>query len=786
MIRLRVFGALDLRGPDGQEVRSVLAQPKRSALLVYLALTAGAHRRDKLLALFWPEQDAERGRNALSQAVHFLRRALGDNALSSTGDELALARSAFWCDAIAFEEALASARCDEALDLYQGDLLDGFHVGNAPGFEHWLDMERSRLALLYAQAVERVADEHARVGDSAAAVALWRRLAVRDPLGDRVALRYLRALVAAGDRAGALQHARVHELLLREELEIAPSAELTAFVKQLHSAPAAAPAPAAAVPVPVPVPVPTARPAESTTTAAVVPVPQASNVKVSPRRRRAVMLAAGLVALAALVVGGSALRNRQNASNIPLVRSIAVLPFEDLSGDSTHQSLADGLHDAIITELARYPELSVTSRTSAVQYKGTMKRLPEIARELHVDGIVEGTIQREAGRVRVTGQLLHGPTDRHLWAGRYTRDLGDVLTLQEELAAAIGAQVHVTALPPRRVVRAGMRPAGRELFLRELIVRGTHAELSRSPVGMQTAKDAYERAVREDSTFALGYAALSGAYGALARYGYMASAAARDTAGIMARRAVELDSTLAEAHTALAITHADAFAFAEAEREFRAAIALSPSNAQARYWYSMLLVALGRGSEALREARRALALDPFPPRGLIITLQSAEYVATGERSFMKKPAGRRWESFLRTEPGEPWAHRANAFDLAEVGKCSEARDEIAQTSQLAPGRTPTLVAVAMVEWWCGDRARAHRLLAQAERVTGANAQATLYASAHATWGEIDSAFVWLDRVDGGLGSLMDLRASRWLDPVRSDRRYPQLLRRLGLPVSNQN
>jgi TolB-like protein/DNA-binding SARP family transcriptional activator len=781
MIRLRTLGALDLRDAGGQECRELLAQSKRVALLTYLSLAAprGPHRRDVLLATFWPELNAERARNALSQAVHFIRRSIGTDALVNHGDdELSLLPTAVWCDAVAFEDALASGQAGEALDLYRGDLLDGFHVASAPAFERWVESERSRLALRYVQAVEAVADERARAGDCVGSLALWRRLVVRDPLSDRVALHYMRALVATGDRAGALKHARVHELLLRDELEAAPSAELAAYVTQLHSAGATTP------------PVPAATTAILGAPAGETPFPTSAPPTLPPStasvRRSAVLLGAGLAAAVALVIGGSALRSRLSASNVPLVRSIAVLPFEDLSGDSARQSLADGLHEAVIAELARYPELSVKSRTSLVQYRGTTKRLPDIARELHVDGIIEGTIQREGGRVRVTAQLLHGPTDRHLWSGSYTRDLSDVLTLQEDLAADISAKVHVASRPVHPAAPVRTRSAERELYLGDLVRRGRQSEMSRNSVGMQTARESYQRAVREDSTFAPGYAALSGLYAALARYGYMPAARARDSAGIMARRAVSLDSTLAEARTALAITHAEAFEFAESEREFKAAIDLSPSDAQAHYWYSMLLVALGRGTDALWHARRALELDPFPSRGLIIALRGAEYVATGERPFMKQPPGSRWTVFLKSEPGEPWAHRANAFDLAEVGECPAARDEIAQTVQLAPGRTPTLVAVAMVEWWCGDRARARRQLAQAKRAVGGSEQVIQFASAHATWGEIDSAFVWLDRLDAGLGPLMDLRASRWLDPVRSVPRYPLLLRRIGLPVANQN
>src|SRR5215208_5033511 len=239
MIRLRTLGALDLRSSENQELRSVLAQPKRAALLAYLALATprgGSHRRDTLLALFWPELDTEHARNALSQAVHFLRRSLGAEALvGNNGDGLSLQRADFWCDALAFEDALEAGRPTDALDLYRGELLEGFHVADAPEFEQWLEVQRSRLGSLYDKALEIMAEQHQASGDWGGAVREWRRLAGRGPYNSRITLRLMQAQAAAGDPAGAVQHARVHEALLREELDVAPDPQIAAFVRQLQS-----------------------------------------------------------------------------------------------------------------------------------------------------------------------------------------------------------------------------------------------------------------------------------------------------------------------------------------------------------------------------------------------------------------------------------------------------------------------------------------------------------------------------------------------------------------------
>src|SRR5438067_6026675 len=239
MIRLRTLGSLQLQGPAGDELRSVLAQPRRVALLVYLALATprALHRRDQLLALFWPEQDEPHARNALSQAVHFLRRTLGADAILSRGDEeIGLNGEIVSCDAVAFETALDAGKTAEALELYRGPLLEGFHVSDAaPEFGRWLDDERARLARRYAQAVEETATAREGAGDFAGAVTWLRRLAAQDPFSSRVTVRLMRTLAAAGDPAAAIQHARVHETLLREELQAQPDPQVAALVRELQA-----------------------------------------------------------------------------------------------------------------------------------------------------------------------------------------------------------------------------------------------------------------------------------------------------------------------------------------------------------------------------------------------------------------------------------------------------------------------------------------------------------------------------------------------------------------------
>jgi TolB-like protein/DNA-binding SARP family transcriptional activator/Flp pilus assembly protein TadD len=787
MIRLRVLGALDLKSSEDRELRAVMSQPKRAALLAYLALATprGVQRRDTLLALFWPDQDTEHARNALSQAVHFLRRSLGAEALvAANGEGLGLEWKGFWCDAIAFEQALDAGRPAESVELYRGDLLEGFHVVDAPEFDRWLDDERARLAHRYAEALKAVAEEREGAEDYEGAVRLWRRLASRDLYSSRVAIRLMRALAAAGDPAGAVQHARVHETLLRQELDVAADPEIAALVRQLQALrPVEPDAPVG----PLASPEARAIPVEVRQVEAPGDWERISDARRLPQRRVAII--AGLAALFVAVGSVVTLRMGAREPSLPTIRSLAVLPLENLSGDSTQQYFADGMHDALIAELARYPDLTVISRTSMVQYKGTKKRLPEIASELRVQGVLEGTVLRQGERVRINVQLLDGPSDRHLWAKSYERDLRDILLLQSELAQAIAQEVNVAAKPLEMSRRSAVGPvdsAPQQLYLRELYLRGRHAELSLSLVGVQTAKAYYQQSIERDSTFALGYAGLAGIYGIMADYDLAPVRPALDSASLMARRAVALDSSLPETRAALAVTFGDAGEFGAAEREFRRAIELGPSNAGAHYSYSILLVALGRGQDALREARRAAELNPFGPRGQLVMQRYATWLLSGERPYLKLPVAQR-RPILKVEPGEPWARAREGVEFAEEGKCAEARSEIQRARQLVQRNNLRMLQhVGSVYWRCGERGRARALLAEMKRRPDARERGSRMAVLHALFGEKDSAFAWLEHHRWTMSQLSGLSAGPPMDPLRSDPRFAQLQRRLGVRSSSQN
>jgi TolB-like protein/DNA-binding SARP family transcriptional activator/Flp pilus assembly protein TadD len=780
VLRLRTFGALDLQTPDGSELRSVLAQPRRVALLVYLALAIprGPHRRDRLLALFWPDQDQAHARNALSQAVYFLRNALGaDAVVSRTADELALDLSLVWCDAIAFDEAVDARRYTDAVELYRGELLAGFHVAGASAeFAAWLDTTRATYARRYEAALQSIAAEREAAGDRAGAVAWWRRVAAHDPLNSDAALHLMRALAAAGDPGAAIRHARVHETLLRDELDVPTDERITQLVKALHAPPATtvsapAPAPSQAQPAPAMSPTPDA----ASPTPAIAVSSASETVPESARRRRRVRwrYAGG----AALGLAGAALGMFAFAhKRAPDVTSscVAVIPLANYSGDRSQDDLADAVTDALITELARYQRLSVISRTSVSQYKETQKPLPEIARELGCNTVVEGSVVREGNLVRVDAQLVNALADRHLWAERYEREASEMPTLEREIADAIALQLRAKEVGEFDGTPARASARRTDPIVYGLYLRGRDAALSRNPAGLRLAIALYKEAIGRDSSFALGYAGLADAYRLAGGFGFMPVELALDSAPVMARAALALDGNLSEAHTSVAGTLTDAADWQAAEREFRRALQLSPSNALAHHWYAALLITLDRKQEALREIRRARELDPLSQAIREMTTMLEVYI--GIRSPTSPPLPRS----TIVDPNHPGTASDRSVTLARAGHCSEASAENNRAQQLAPQQNMVLVSLVRVRLLCGDRDGAKLLLAQVERQQQIELQGVNIAAIHIKLGQIDSAFAWLHRTQWGMANRMHLRIDADLEPLRADPRYRQLLRKQNM------
>jgi TolB-like protein/DNA-binding winged helix-turn-helix (wHTH) protein len=347
--------------------------------------------------------------------------------------------------------------------------------------------------------------------------------------------------------------------------------------------------------------------------------PVVAGAKESQRRvqRRLWMPLLALVAISSLLavligLDAAHLRDRLFALASPrqTIESIAVLPLENLSNDPEQDYFADGMTEELITDLGKIRALRVVSRTSVMRYKGSKKPLPEIARELNVDALVEGTVLRTGDRVRITANLLNAKTDRHIWAENYERDLRDVLSLQDEVARTIAEEIRIK-LTPQEVARLSVSPSVSPAAYR-LYLQGRYHSYKRTLPGFQKSIQLFQQAIADDPGYASAYAGLAETYGLMPFYGGAGSHDAFPKAKAAALKAVELDDSLAEAHAALGfvLLYGD-WDWSGAERELLRAIELNPNYPNAHHWYAEYLSAMGRHDEAVAEIRRAQELDPL-------------------------------------------------------------------------------------------------------------------------------------------------------------------------------
>ena len=293
------------------------------------------------------------------------------------------------------------------------------------------------------------------------------------------------------------------------------------------------------------------------------------------------------------------------------IKSLAVLPLENLSRDPEQEYFAEGLTEALITTLAKIGELRVVSRTSAMQYKGVHKALREIARELEADAIVEGTVLRVGRRVRITAQLIDAPNETHLWAESYERDLRDVLTLQAEVAHAIARQIQIKLTPQEQAHFADVHPVNPEAY--EAHLKGRYHWNRRSGEALPKAVQYFQQAIAKDPTYAAAYSGLADCLSVLGYWCLVPPDEGCGKAKGLAHKALEMDHSLAEAHASLAFaTMFYDFDFVTAEREFERSIELNPRNGTAHLWFGLSLGFIGRYEEGFTEVKRAVRLDPHP------------------------------------------------------------------------------------------------------------------------------------------------------------------------------
>jgi TolB-like protein/DNA-binding winged helix-turn-helix (wHTH) protein/Flp pilus assembly protein TadD len=500
---------------------------------------------------------------------------------------------------------------------------------------------------------------------------------------------------------------------------------------------------------------------------------------VAPKRRlwptRSFIAALALIIIITLsILSVWRLRSRAPASTG--IRSIAVLPLENLSGDASQSYFADGMTDELITDLAQISALRVISRTSVMVYKGARKPLPQIARELNVDAVVEGTVLRSGDQVRITAQLIEAATDKHLWSQSYEGELRDTLALQNRVASAIADQIRINLTPQEQAALKNVKVVNPDAY--ESYLKGRYFWNKRTADGLKVALAYFKQAIEEDPKYAQAYSGLADTYALLGdwQYAVMTPKEAFPKAKAAAIKALELDNTLGEAHNSLAFV-LDGFDwdFDSAGKEFQRGIELSPGYATAHHWYAWHVSLLGRYDEAIAEMRKAQNLDPL---SLIINADLAEVLVLAhsyEESIQQS------RKTIEMDPNFALAHNQLAQAYLQKHMYDEAVAELQQAVKLS-GNSPTCMAnLARAYVASGKRNEAVKLLGDLKKRSNPGySNASEIAMIYASLGDTDQAMNWLEKgYEERFNPGVLLRPG--FDPLRSDPRFQNLLRRIGLP-----
>jgi serine/threonine-protein kinase len=509
-------------------------------------------------------------------------------------------------------------------------------------------------------------------------------------------------------------------------------------------------------------------------------MPSAGSPRPSPLARgRRVWLSIGaaavvvIVALVAFNVGGVGER-LQGVGARPTIQSLAVLPLRNLSGDPEQEYFAEGMTESLITDLSKIGALTVISRTSAMRYKATDKRLPLIAKELNVDAIVDGSVQRYGSRVKITAQLIHAATDKHLWAESYERDQQDVLALQSDVARAIADEIRIKVTPQERTRLASARAVNPDVH--EAYLKGRFYLNKYQREQVNKAIGFFEQAIAKDKEYAPAHAGLADSYAALRRpgIGQLSPKEAMPKAREAARNALALDDTLAEAHISLANVYwGYEWDWAAATNEFKRALELDPGNARARSSYGTYLSAIGRHEESIREFRRALEINP-----LDVNVNSD----LGFRFYVARRYDEAAAQFRKTidlDPSLPDPHTGMIWVDEATDRFADSLNEILQSPGLASDEAARLRKAFAIAGWRGV---VQEQIASLKGSTRGYLSPYLLASQYVRLGDLSQALALLeqgyrDRDDW----MVWMKVDPHMDPVRSDPRFQDLMRRMNFP-----
>jgi serine/threonine protein kinase/TolB-like protein/Flp pilus assembly protein TadD len=489
----------------------------------------------------------------------------------------------------------------------------------------------------------------------------------------------------------------------------------------------------------------------------------------------AATLAVSLALLLGLNVGGW--RERFSGGGVAgKINSLAVLPLENLSADKEQDYFADGMTEELIATLGKLGALRVISRTSVMQYKGAHKALPQIGRELNVDAVVEGSVLRSGDRVRITAQLIHAPTDRHLWAESYEGDLRDVLALQSRVAQAIAREIKVALTPEERGNVANTRPVSPAAY--EAYLKGRHY-WNRMPRKVKEATAYFEQAIDKDPGYALPYTGLADSYATMATWeiGTVSPQEAMPKASAAALKALSLDDTLSEAHASLAYVklHYD-WDWPGTEKEIKRAIEVNPNNANAHHWYSHYLMTTGRVRESLTESKRALELDPLDPT-MNGHMSWQHYYAHQYDQVIQL-----CRELLEMNPNLFWQHFELGRAYEQRTMFGQAIAEFQKALAISGENTFAISGLGHAYASSNQRPQAQKLLDQLKELTTRRYVAPSdFALIYLGLGEKDEAVKWLQKAyEERCWYMVVLNLDPRLDELRADPRFRDLVHRVGL------
>lgn len=489
------------------------------------------------------------------------------------------------------------------------------------------------------------------------------------------------------------------------------------------------------------------------------------------KRSVAFMLAVVVTAIVAIAY---------RATRIAPIQSLAVLPFVNVSGDPKMEYLSDGIAESIITNLSQSPNLGVISFNSVMRYKNEPPDPQTLGRQLDVQAVLMGRLVNRGNNLAVSAELVDTRNNRQIWGYQYNRELSDILSIQQDISREIYENLSLRLSGEEKSRLARRSTANAEAY--QLYLQGRYQWNKRTLDAMQQSIEYFQLAIREDPEYALAHAGLADAYALLADYNVLPANEVMPRVKEAALRALALDDTLAEAHTSLAWAHFTYdWSWPDAEREFKRALELNPKYPVAHYWYGEYLTALGRFNEALSEMNRARELDPL---SLIINL------ALGYRSYYARQydqAIERCQEVLAMDPNFAVAHMLLGWAYEQTGMYEDGTAELQKALSLSGGGSNELAALGYAYAVAGRRSDAVRIVGELkERSTQTYVQPVWRAVIHSALDEKDQAFDWLDLAyQDRSGWLVYLNVAPMFDNLRSDPRFSDLIRRVGLPVESK-